>query len=183
MKTERKHLYVLAGVPWLIIAGMIVGAYLPIFRGEKYLLPVKPRDPRDFFRGNYVDLQYDFSNLRAENTRIDLDPAATYRFGDTLYLDLAKKDNVLTAVALVNNAEKVKNIRLKVHPRWQFTGKNDYYDVVAGLESFFAPKKDAEDWEKALREGKVFAEVAIDKSGNARLVRLTKVDLPLQRDN
>lgn len=183
MKTERKHLFLLAGVPWLIIVGMIVGAYLPIFRGEKYLLPVKPRDPRDFFRGNYVDLQYDFSNLRAGSTKIDLDTAATYRFGDTLYLDLEKKENVLTAVALVNQADKVKNIRLKVHPRWEFTGKSEYFDVVAGLESFFAPKKEAEDWEKPLREGRVFAEVAIDRSGNARLVRLTKVDLPPERDN
>ncbi len=182
MKTEHGHKVFLVVVPWLIIVGMIVGAYLPIFRGEKYLLPVKPRDPRDFFRGNYVDLQYDFSNLRREETIIDLDPAATYRFGDTLYLDLAKKDNVLTAVALVSNPEKVKNVRLKVHPRWNFTGKDSYYDVVAGLESFFAPKKDAEDWEKALRAGKVFAEVAIDKSGNARLVRLTKADLPPARE-
>jgi uncharacterized membrane-anchored protein len=183
MKTERTPKLLLVTIPWVIIVGMIAGAYLPIFRGEKYLLPVKPRDPRDFFRGNYVDLQYDFSNLRAENIRTDLDPAATYRFGDTLYLDLVKKDNVLTAVALVNSAEKVKNVRLKVHPRWQFSGKNEYYDVVAGLESFFTPKKDAEDWEKALREGKVFAEVAIDKGGNARLVRLTKADLPVERDN
>jgi len=181
MKTERMQRLLLVSVPWMIIAGMIVGAYLPILRGEKYLLPVKPRDPRDVFRGNYVDLQYDFSNLRAENTRIELDAAATYRFGDTLYLDLAKKDNVLTAVALVNAADKVKNVKLKVHPRWQFTGKNEYYDVVAGLESFFAPKKDAEDWEKALRAGKVFAEVAIDKGGNARLVRLTKADSPPAR--
>ena len=93
MKTERMQKLLLVSVPWLIIVGMIAGAYLPIFRGEKYLLPVKPRDPRDFFRGNYVDLQYDFSNLRGENVRIDLDPAVTYRFGDTLYLDLAKKDN------------------------------------------------------------------------------------------
>lgn len=183
MKTERMQKLLLVSVPWLIIVGMIAGAYLPIFRGEKYLLPVKPRDPRDFFRGNYVDLQYDFSNLRAENMRIDLDPAATYRFGDTLYLDLAKKDNTLTAVALVNSADKVKNTRLKVHPRWQFTGKNDYYDVVAGLESFFAPKTEAEAWEKALREGRVFAEVAIDKSGNARLVRLIKADSSPTRDN
>ena len=89
----------------------------------------------------------------------------------------------LTAVALVNSADKVKNIRLKVHPRWQFTGKNDYYDLVAGLESFFAPKTEAEAWEKALREGRVFAEVAIGKSGNARLVRLIKADSSPTRDN
>lgn len=183
MKNERTNKIILVAVPWLIIAGMIAGAYLPIFRGEKYLLPVKPRDPRDFFRGNYVDLQYDFSNLAGDKIKTDLHPTQIYRFGDTLYLDLEKKDHTLTAVALVASPEKVKNVRLKVHPRWSFTAKDGHFDIVAGLESFFAPKQDAEEWEKALRDGKVFAEVAIDKGGNARLVRLTKVDLPRAHDN
>ena len=73
--------------PWLILTGMIVGAYLPIYRGDKYLLPVKPRDPRDFFRGNYVDLQYEFSTLPATGIKVKLHPEREYRFGDRLFLE------------------------------------------------------------------------------------------------
>lgn len=176
MKNERFIRLILIAVPWLIIGGMIFGAYLPVLRGEKYLLPVKPRDPREFFRGNYVDLQYDFSRLEREKIRIELDTAQTYRFGDSLYLDLEKDGSTLRPVALVHRPELATHIRLKVQPRWSITAKDSYFDLLAGLESFFAPKKDALDWENALREGKVFAEVAIDRNGNARLVRLVKTE-------
>lgn len=172
MKTERTNRLVLVAVPWLILAGMVIMAYLPIFRGEKYLLPVKPRDPRDFFRGNYVDLQYEFSNLNSQTIKVDLNPGATYRFGDRLYLDLKKIDGILKPVALVSSPEKAQHVRLKVQPRFSFSGKDIYFDIASGLESFFAPKAAAEDWEKGLRAGRVLAEVAIDSRGNARLVKL-----------
>jgi uncharacterized membrane-anchored protein len=172
MKTEKWAKFVLVGVPWLILAAMIIGAYLPIYRGQKYLLPVKPRDPRDFFRGNYVDLGYEFSNIAKADLQNDLEPEKSYRFGDRLYLDLEKTDGVLKPVGLYRSADKATHVRLKVQPRWMLDSAGTNLDLVAGIESFFAPEKTALDWEKALREGKVFAEVAIDAGGNARIVKL-----------
>ncbi len=167
-------LFALLGLPWLIITGMIVGAYLPIYLGDKYLLPVKPRDPRDFFRGNYVDLQYDFSLLAAKDIEVKLAAGKGFQFGDRLYLEFENRNGSLRAIALTDTVSATKNIRLKVQPRWSITANATHFDLVSGLESFFAPKEAAEDWENALREGKVFAEVAIDRSGNARLVKLIK---------
>jgi uncharacterized membrane-anchored protein len=170
----KARLAILIAIPWLIITGMIVGAYMPIFRGHKYLLPVKPRDPRDFFRGNYVDLAYDFSLLDAKNIKVKLTPEKEYRFGDSLYLEFENKNGTLKPISLGETAGETKNIRLKVQPRWSFKDSNTHFDLFTGLESFFAPQEAAEEWENSLQDGLVFAEVAIDAEGNARLVRLIK---------
>ena len=172
MRTDKWSRVAMAGIPWLIILGMIFTAYLPIFRGTKYLLPVKPRDPRDFFRGNYVDLAYEFSNIPRGDIALGIDAKKVYMFGDRLYLDFEKADGVLKPIGLYDTAEAAKNIRLKVQPRFTINESSTSFDIVAGIESFFAPKKEAEDWEKALRDGKVFAEVAIDSGGNARITAL-----------
>src|SRR5437867_3948101 len=46
-----------------ILAGMIVLDGLPLVLGERVKLKVVPVDPRDFFRGDYVVLSYDFSRF------------------------------------------------------------------------------------------------------------------------
>lgn len=178
MKNEKFSRLILVAAPWLILVVMVIGAYLPIFRGQKYLLPVTPHDPRDFFRGNYVDLQYPFSNIPRKDISIGLDSRRVYYFGDRLFLDLQKDGDSLKPVGIYDRAEQVKHIRLKVQPRWQFDATHTHLDLVAGLESFFAPKDAAEAWENALRDRLVFAEVAIDAAGNARLTRLVKKEKP-----
>jgi len=172
MAIKKWAIPLIIAIPWLIIVGMVAGAYLPIFTGQKYLLSVEPRDPRDFFRGNYVDLRYSFTSLDRTDLASDLNKDATYRFGDTLYLDLKKVDGKLNPVGLFAARDGVKNIALKVQPQATINGSDSAVSLTAGIESFFAPKKAALDWEKALREHKVSAEVAIDKRGSARLVRL-----------
>lgn len=172
MKNKRVIIAILLIIPWSILAGMVVKAYLPIMTGKKYLLPVSARDPRDFFRGNYVTLQYGFSAVNLEKLAHNLNPGQFYKFGQTLWLDLSEDKGELKAVGLYTDAAKARGVRLKVQPSWRITGKDKTADLTSGLESFFAPKTAAEEWEKGLREGRVLAEVAIDSAGNARLTGL-----------
>ncbi len=174
MKNKFLEKAFLVGVPWVILFVMVFAAYLPIWQGSKFLLPVSVYDPRDFFRGNYVDLRYEFSNLKRKDIVVEISHGKTYQFGDTLFLDLAKDADTLHPVGIYDSAEKVKNIALKVQPRTSLTENNTDFWLVSGLESFFAPEKDAKEWEKSLREGKVFAEVSIAPGGSARLTRLVK---------
>jgi uncharacterized membrane-anchored protein len=44
-----------------VLLGMIVLHLTPLLVGERILLHVRPVDPRDIFRGDYVVLAYDFS--------------------------------------------------------------------------------------------------------------------------
>lgn len=170
-------------VPWLILTGMIVGAYLPIYRGEKYLLPVKPRDPRDFFRGNYVDLRYEFSSIKSADVKVKLKAEHEYRFGDRLFLEFENRAGKLRAVSLSDTEPAANSVYLKVQPLFTLSSTSADFDLSTGLESFFAPKEAAEEWENALRRGRVFAEVAIDRGGNARLVRLINEQPEKQSEN
>lgn len=172
MKNSPRVYIWLIGIPWAIILGMVITAYLPILTGNKYLLPVKPVDPRDVFRGNYVNLRYDFSVIDSELLEKGLDNGRRYGFGDQLYLDLTNKSGVLTPVGIYDSREKARNIALKVQPTTALLANEGTFYLVGGIESFFAPAKAAVDWENALRENKVFAEVAIDSSGRSRLTRL-----------
>ncbi|MFZ5629358.1 MAG: GDYXXLXY domain-containing protein [Spirochaetota bacterium] len=172
MKNKKLLILALAGIPWIVLAGMVVKAYLPIFTGRSYLLPVKARDPRDFFRGNYVSLQYDFSSVRFDAIRHDLVPGKDYRFGDILYLALREKEGALAVTGIYAENKPDSAILLKVQPAHSFRLEDKDASLSTGLESFFAPKTDALAWEDALRQGQVFARVSIDHSGNARLTGL-----------
>lgn len=176
MNNKRKLIAILVAVPWLILGGMIFKAYLPIFTGRQYLLPVKARDPRDFFRGNYVSLQYEFSNLPLKTLKHDLRAEKKYRFGDTLWLTLRETEGALSATGLYAERKPDAAIVLKVQPASTLEMTDTNADLFTGLESFFAPKAEALDWESALREGRVFARVSIDHSGNARLTGLELKD-------
>jgi uncharacterized membrane-anchored protein len=172
MKNKKLLILALAGLPWIILTGMVVKAYLPIFTGRSYLLPVKARDPRDFFRGNYVSLEYDFSSVRFDAIRHDLRAGKDYRFGDTLYLALREQGGALAVTGLYAENKPNSPIVLKVQPEHSFRLEDKGASLATGLESFFAPRADALAWEDALREGRVFARVSIDRSGNARLTGL-----------
>jgi uncharacterized membrane-anchored protein len=172
MKNKRAQILFLVAIPWLILTSMVLNAYLPIFTGRSYLLPVTARDPRDVFRGNYVALRYEFSNIELRKIAHDLKPGQSYNFGDSLYLALSESGGVLSATGLYTERRADAAVLLKVQPESRLTGSDQYANLVSGLESFFAPKTDALAWEDALRQGRVFARVSIDHSGNARLTGL-----------
>lgn len=170
MNSNKKFLLaILVAVPWLILAGMVVKAYLPVLWGKNYLLPVTVRDPRDFFRGNYVALRYDFSQLELQKIVHDLAKEKLYQYGDALYLSLKESGGVLKITGLYAQKKPDSPTILQVTPETPFRSSETVISLVAGLESFFAPPADALGWEEALRQGRVFARVAIDKNGNARL--------------
>ena len=58
---ERAFLVVFAGFQVVVLLAMIFLRLLPLLTGETILLRVAPVDPRDFFRGDYVILSYEFS--------------------------------------------------------------------------------------------------------------------------
>jgi uncharacterized membrane-anchored protein len=47
-----------------VLAGMLVLHAWPLWTGESIYLKVRPVDPRDLFRGDYVTLGYDVDNLQ-----------------------------------------------------------------------------------------------------------------------
>ena len=74
-----------AAVQTGVLASMVVDRTLLLRNGREIVLPVIPVDPRDLFRGDYVRLGYEISNVPA----IVLVGAAPHR-NAAFYVTLAK---------------------------------------------------------------------------------------------
>lgn len=133
----------------LILAGMFLKAYYPLWVGEEVVLRVVPRDPRDFFRGNYVDLQYSFSSLVLDSIPNDLETGKTYNFGDALYLELQPKGKFYEPKALYQKRPENK-LCLRVMPSYSYThnGSYGYINLQGGIESYFTNPRQAKKLEE-----------------------------------
>lgn len=81
IKTHSRAVLV-AGVTFqiLVLVSMIAIHAAPLVVGQRILLHVQPVDPRDFFRGDYVIMAYDFSRVPPGGIR-GLPAAPSWRRG------------------------------------------------------------------------------------------------------
>lgn len=174
----------------LVLGGMFAKAFYPMMVGTPIKLKVLPIDPRDLFRGNYVNLQYDFSQMNLDSLKHNLDSAtlSTLTYGDELFIELALDDNkeFYKTVGVWTKAEKKsnpKNVLIKgtrEKDTFSFWSKNyNYIRVSAGVESFFTKKDNALDLEDKMRrnwsfdenkeEYVVWSEIYVTEEGAARM--------------
>jgi uncharacterized membrane-anchored protein len=120
---------------------------------------VVPVDPRDFFRGDYVVLGYDFDRViqrdlpgTSDRLFVTVTPSAD---GKAWEATSASKSRPDTGVYLEGK-------RNRWSP-WAINGPQ------FGIEAFYVQEGQGKQWEKAIREKKVLAEVLVAPSGKARL--------------
>jgi len=80
----------------LLLAGMIAYKQYWLARGERILLRTVPVDPRDIFRGDYVQLRYEITNLDLDK----LNANESFNTGEKIYIILEKdSDGTYKAVS------------------------------------------------------------------------------------
>lgn len=131
---------VVAG-PWLLARAT----------GDEYRLQVAPLDPRDPFRGSYVDLR-----LRGV-------PAFSARDG-RVYVALRRNPDGTYRGSGTRSAKPAKGPFLRCNV--------SDAEVQCGIESFFTSSDEAQRLGSALQRGAI-AHVKIDGAGRAALVDLT----------
>jgi uncharacterized membrane-anchored protein len=134
----------------MILGGMFLKAFFPLFFGEEIRLKTVPRDPRDWLRGNYVVLNYSYNMLDLTNIRHNIDTAYQYRFGDVLYLEMAEKEGFYEPVGLWQSIPTTSNKTMRVIVESYNVGYN-YINVNGGIESYFTNPEKAKEIEKAIR--------------------------------
>ncbi|MBI4691306.1 MAG: GDYXXLXY domain-containing protein [Nitrospirae bacterium] len=78
----------------VLLVGMIAYKEYWIATGEKILLRTVPVDPRDIFRGDYVQLRYEITNLNLDNLSVK----ESFKPNETIYVILEKDtDNTFRA--------------------------------------------------------------------------------------
>jgi uncharacterized membrane-anchored protein len=162
----RNARYVLmAGVAFqlVVLLWMIIVPANVLLTGQTVLLRTVPVDPRDLFRGDYVILSYDFSLLPPQASQklhfgdqypqviyVTLQPEADGVHWEASDYSFRQPEGVLFIKGLVNSSHRAE----------------------FGIESYFVQEGKGLEYEKAIRDQKLSAEVAIDAEGNAALKNL-----------
>lgn len=169
MLSSKLTLIALAAVAQIgILSSMIVVDTLPYQLGETIRLKVIPVDPRDLFRGDYVVLGYEFSNLH-ENKVTGLDKSGSYYWdhaGQPVYVLLEKDadDDVWKPQEIsINQPSTGTYLRGQIDNRGQ---------VDCGIGAYFVQEGEGLEIERAIREDQnAVAEVAV-WNGQAKLKRV-----------
>ena len=154
------------------LIGIMLGyALMPLYFGQEVRVRVSLYDPRDLFRGNYVDLNYDFSNFHSRNfDEHDKDDRyidqydERVRDGARVYAVLKPDVNDTYSFAKFSISKPENGVFL--------AGRYDGYSLVKyGIENFYMSPDSAANTEDEMREEDVdaYAVLMVMDNGKARL--------------
>ena len=129
----------------ILLALMTLYAHAPIYFGKEILVRTELYDPRDMFRGNYVDLSYEFSNVNGGH---DEKRGAG---GDKIYAVLKPNNDGVYALEYVSANRPEDGVFL--------SGRIDMWDRANfGIEAYFLSKDKAIRLENQMRQFVDFSE-------------------------
>jgi uncharacterized membrane-anchored protein len=147
----------------IILVGMIVMRLLPLLTGDVILLKVIPLDPRDMFRGDYVVLAYDCSRIPSGGVP-GLKGSQEYGYrdvqGKTVYVTLVPDPDGKHWRPDKYSAERPKQGK---YLRGQIQG----WQIQFGIEAFYVQEGKGRDYENAVRNHKLSAEICVTPNGAA----------------
>jgi len=190
---ENKYKFIIVFALWLILILAFVGfKEYSIQTGTKILLKTVPVDPRDIFRGDYVYLNYEISNIAVNqfekkedgkmpdisiegNANIQQDSGG-YQSGDTIYVLLEKNTTANDTAYVIKNYSHEKPAEgLFIVGKVQYA-YNNRINVQYGIESYFVPEGEGKKIEQAINNRTdniiVYAQVSVDRFGNGVLMHL-----------
>jgi uncharacterized membrane-anchored protein len=157
--------------------------------GREITMPVKPLDPRDIFRGDYVTLGYDISTLNTSD--VPIGNFANFPAGSAAYVTLSPNPAGGWAVAAVapehpaTVAPTDVVLKGRVDRVWRAqTASDSVINMRYGIETYFVPEGTGRALESKVREHQIDAIVAVGPDGTAVLKGLVvdgerHVDPPL----
>jgi uncharacterized membrane-anchored protein len=165
MRKLLAGLAIVALVQTGVLASMVVDRTLLIRNGREIVLPVVPVDPRDIFRGDYVTLADEISNVPAQ-----LLSGPAPRRNAPFYVTLAKNPEGNWTPVKVTSAWPGETdpgrIVLQARSRTSYPASTW---VRYGIESYFVREGEGRRLEDLARSKRVAVRAAVDSSGNAAI--------------
>lgn len=155
---KRSKWLLIIALFWLVVIGGFIGyKQYTITTGTEVLLRMRPVDPRDVFRGDYMTINYEISDLGG----IPRGNETALQAGETAFTTLsltAEKVATATQVARVRPPAGVLYLRGTV---------NEWKQIVYGIESYFIPEKTGSDLSRKLWKdpAHTYVRVSVDKEG------------------
>jgi uncharacterized membrane-anchored protein len=159
-------------LPIIILIGMTITPLMTYYKGEEIIINTKPYDPRDFFRGDYVYLNYDINDISLDqipDTLIDKDVYHQEKLEDKkLYVVLKREDDIYKVDYLTDKKPKNK-IYLKAKydhtiGNWdEDKEKNNITGIRVSynLDRYFVEENTGYGFENKARVGKLKAKVKV----------------------
>lgn len=168
--TRESKLLIAAAAFQLLVLGWMIGGTLLAFRDTRtVLLKVEPVDPRDLFRGEYVILAYDFGRVPPEGIEGLPGPYTVENSDD--WLDRP------VFVPLIPEAGEMG--RYAAGPPSSTPPPDDVpflqgtleepSRIVFGIETYYVQEGRGAAYETAARDHKLWARVALNRSGQGTL--------------
>lgn len=154
----------------MILCGMLVRAAYPLWVGTEVILGVRPVDPRDLMRGQYVQLRYEITNVSvpSSDTRHGI-PA-----GSRFYVQLDCRDTELgreCRAGGVSEAEPKTGEYIMGRTQYRTYPGGPSVDLRYGIEALFATPERAKNLEDRYRRRSLSkVRVRVAPGGRAALV-------------
>lgn len=134
-------------------------------RGVKIVVSTIPVDPRSLFRGDYINLNYEFSGINLDKVKHD---RTYFHRGQKVFVKLSKVGDDWKAVRV--SSKPIKDIGPDEVVLRGSVGKRPRrksINVAYGIESYFVPEGEGKYIEKEMFKKRVKVELSIDKKGYA----------------
>ena len=141
----------------LTLAGL---AEADLASGEEIRLQARPVDPLDVFRGNYVVLTYDISNLPV---------LGAVQRGERVCARLQESDGVWRARYAGSGDPSGTTICGRAR---NDAGPGQTVGIEYGIETYYANAERARELESAIAGGRLYVVVDLDDDGSARIEKL-----------
>lgn len=156
-----------------ILLSLVVKKEVDLRYGRKIIVKTVPVDPRSLFRGDYVNLRYEFSQI--DLTAVGKSKNYFY-IGETVYVRLAKNQDEWLVKSIsdkpitIKSADEIMLCGTVSHSRFWQAEKN--IEVSYGIESYFVPEGKGKPIERDIRQKRVQVELSVNKRGYASACKL-----------
>lgn len=181
----RVPLFARIAIIFLIQAGVILWMVWDrsqiLNDGQVVRLQVRPVDPRDIFRGDYVTLNYDISSLRPSN----LGSSEKFEKHEVVFVGLEENsdgawvansifhilpENMESTIFISGRVKYAGTFSASVSERAQCPDQScQQLSIRYGIESYFVPEGEGKDIENARNEMDVVILAAIAANGRAAI--------------
>lgn len=171
---KKRNIFIGIAVFWLLVIGGFVAIQeYTLNNGTEVILATIPVDPYDLFRGDYVILKYDISEMQV--------PPAGYDPGDYVYVKLEEELPVGLTKAIGISKEKPTGLFLKgriIETRDMYDDKDVILATIEyGIESYFVPEGRGQELEALI--GNELTVKASISNGKAIIKELLKNGEPI----
>lgn len=153
----------------LVLVGIIYKHNVVIIKGKIILLKTEPVDPRDPFKGDYVNLQFDISRIRETLTSEQkTDLLRNHKI--FAVLKSAKEENTDYFVLDYFTTKRPNASKVYIQG-WVWGEINNWMRVQYNIESYYVPEGKGKEIESHLGKD-LFVEIYLDYKGSASLKSL-----------